>query len=114
MIFDDVVKLIPKSCLAEEHNAHINAISCAFYEALDTANYLSACEMSIANFTEPANHKKAMVAPDSHYWKGACDTEMNTLNKMQCWDIVDASTMPKDAELLTTKWILKLKFENGK
>ena len=28
MIFDDVVKLIPKSCLAEEHKAHVNAISC--------------------------------------------------------------------------------------
>ena len=40
--------------------------------------------------------------------------EMNTLNKMQCWDIVDASTMPEDAELIATKWVLKLKFENGK
>ncbi len=53
------------------------------------------------------------MVPDSHYWVGpggACDTEMNTLNKMKCWDIVDASTMPEDAELIATKWILKLKF----
>jgi len=114
ILFDDVVKLIPKSWLAEEHKAHVNAISCAFLEALDTAICLSATEMSIANFTEPANHKKAMKAPYSHYWKSACDTEMNTLNKMQCWDIVDASTMPEDAELIATKWVLKLKFENGK
>ena len=71
----------------------------------------------MVSHTEPANYKKAMMSPDSHYWVdpgGACDTEMNTLNKMKCWDIVDASTMPEDAELIATKWILKLKFENGK
>jgi hypothetical protein len=60
------------------------------------------------------NHKKVMMAPDSHYGKSVCDTEMNTLNKIQCWDIVDDSTIPEDTALIATKWVLKLKFENDK
>jgi hypothetical protein len=58
--------------------------------------------MSITHLTESVNHKKAMTDPDSHYWVGpggACDTEMNTLNKIQYWD---TSTIPEDAELITT------------
>ena len=30
MIFDDVVKLIPKIWLAQEHNAHVDAITALF------------------------------------------------------------------------------------
>ena len=56
MIFDDVVTIIPNSWFVEEHNAQVNAISCAFYETLDTANCLWACEMSIANFTVSASY----------------------------------------------------------
>ena len=61
MLFHDVVKLIPKSWLAKEHIAHVNAISCAFLEALDTACCMSAnIHNSIANYTEPANFKQAI------------------------------------------------------
>jgi hypothetical protein len=45
---------------------------------------------------------------------GSCDSEMSTLERMNCWEIVDESTMPPDAELIESKWVLKLKFENGK
>ncbi len=117
MIFDDVVKLVPKSWLSEEHKAHVHAINCDFYEVLNTVNCLSASEMSNSNFTEPVNYKKTMMSDDSHYWVGpggTCDTEMNTLNKMQFWDIVDDSTMSEDAEIIATKCILTLKFENDK
>ena len=58
MTFNDVVKLIPKSWLAEEHIAHVNAISCAYLETLDTACCMSASSVSIAKFTEPANFTK--------------------------------------------------------
>jgi hypothetical protein len=114
MLFDDVVKLIPKSWLAKEHIAHVNAISCAYLEALDTACCMSASSVSIANFTEPANFSKAMIAPDCKEWMDACDSEMATLERMKCWEIVDESTMPPDSELIDPKWVLKLKFENGK
>jgi hypothetical protein len=53
MLFNDVVKLIPKSWLADEHIAHVNALSCAYLEALDTACCMSASSVSITSFTEP-------------------------------------------------------------
>jgi hypothetical protein len=102
-MFNDVVKLIPKSWLAKEHIADVNAISCAYLEAFDTACCMSASSVSIANFTEPANFRKAMVAPDCKEWKDACDSEMGTLERMRCWEIVDESTMPPDAELIDPK-----------
>ena len=114
MIFKDVVKLTPKSRLAEEHKAHVNAISCAYLEALDTSCCMSASSVSIANYSEPANFSKAMMAPDCKEWKDAYDSEMSTLVRMKCWEEVDESTMPPDAELIDSKWVLNLKFENGK
>jgi hypothetical protein len=36
MLLNDVVKLIPKSWLAKEHIAHVNVVSCASLETLDT------------------------------------------------------------------------------
>jgi len=58
MLLNDVVKLIPKSWLAKEHIAHVNFVSCASLEALDTACCVSASSVSIANYTEPANFTK--------------------------------------------------------
>jgi hypothetical protein len=59
MLFNDGVKLIPKSWLAKELIAHVNAISCAYLEALDTACCMSVSSVSIAIFTEPANFTKS-------------------------------------------------------
>ena len=39
---------------------------------------------------------------------------MSTLKRMNCFEEVDESTMPSDAELIDAKWVLKLKFENDK
>jgi hypothetical protein len=62
MTLDDVVKLILKCWLAKEHDMKLTSmhICCAYYEALDTANY-SSNEISIANFTEPATNKLVLV-----------------------------------------------------
>ena len=69
---------------------------------------------SIANYTESANFEQAMTAPDNKEWKIACDAEMSTLKRMNCFEEVDESTMPSDAELIDAKWVFKLKFENVK
>ena len=58
MLLNDVVKLTPKSWLAKEHIAHVNAISCAYLEALDTACCVSVSRVSIAKYTEPENFQK--------------------------------------------------------
>ena len=73
------LKLLPKSWLAKEHIAHVNAISCVFLEALDTSCCMSVISVSIANYTEPANFTKAMMTPDNKEWKDACDSKMSTL-----------------------------------
>ena len=37
---------------------------------------MSASSVSIANYTEPANFAKAMMAPDNKEWKDASDSKM--------------------------------------
>jgi hypothetical protein len=69
MTFNDVVKLILKSWLAEEHIAHVNAISCAYLETLDTDSCISVSSVLIAHFTESANFTKSMMDPDCKEWK---------------------------------------------
>ena len=55
MLFNHVVKFMPKSLLAiKEHIAHVNATSCAYLEALGTASCMSASSVSTANYVEPA------------------------------------------------------------
>ena len=39
---------------------------------------MSATSVSIANYTEPANFTKAMMAPDNKEWKDACDSKKST------------------------------------
>ena len=63
MLLNDVVKLIPKSWLAKEHIAHVNFVSCASLEALDTACCESASSVSIANYTETANLTHSEIFP---------------------------------------------------
>ena len=108
MLFNDVVKLIPKSWLADEHITHVNALSCAYLETLDTSCCMSVSSVSIANFTEPANFTKSMMVPDNKEWKDTYDSEMGTLERMKCSEIVDESTMTPDTELIDPKWVLKL------
>ena len=60
-----LVNVIPKCWHANEHEAHVNAICCAHYEALDTANF-SSNEISIVDFTEPATCKVVLV--QGHKW----------------------------------------------
>ena len=74
------LKLIPKSWLAKEHIAHVDTISCAYLEALDTVCCMSVSSVSVANFTESANFTKAMIAPDCKEWKDACDSKISTLD----------------------------------
>ena len=75
---------------------------------------MSASSVSIANYTKPANFTKTMIAPDHKEWKDTCELKMSTLERMKCWKVVDESTMPRDAELIYPKWVLEVKFENGK
>jgi hypothetical protein len=114
MTSNDVVKLIPESWLVEEHIAHVNGINCAYLESLDTTSCMSTRSVSIAHFTEPAKFTKTMMDPDGKEWKDVCESEMGTLERMKCWQVVDKSTMSPDAELIDPKWVLKLKFENDK
>ena len=116
LLFNDAVKLIPKCWLAKEHIAHLNVISCAYLEALDTASCVSASSLSTANFTEPATYEQAITAYDNLQWKDACDAKIGALEapEMKCWVAGDESTMPPDAELTDSKWVLQLKYEHGK
>ena len=69
---------------------------------------MSVSSVSIASFTESAKFTKAMMAPDNKEWKDACDSEMGTLERMKCWEIVDESTMSPDAELIDLSGFLNL------
>ncbi len=68
MLFNDVVKLIPKSWFTKEHIAHVNTINCVFLESLDTSCCMSVSNISITHYTEPANFTNAMISPDCKGW----------------------------------------------
>jgi transposase InsO family protein len=54
----------------------------------------------------PVNYKASLSRPDRDKWKGAEDTELSTLERMEAWEIVD---MPAYCRLLPTQWVYDLK-----
>jgi hypothetical protein len=105
---NDGVKLIPKSWFGKEHIAHVNGISCVYLEELDTVCCKSVSNVSIPTF-RVRKFYKTMTTPDEIEWMAVCDSEMGTLERMKCWEVVDESMLPPDVELMILSGFL----ENG-
>jgi len=60
----------------------------------------------------PSNLQEALAAPDAHEWKRAMDEEVQALQKMETWRLVE---LPLGRKAMPGKWLYKLKTDvNGR
>lgn len=68
-------------------------------------------------FTTPKDYFHAVDperTPDYREWIEAIRKEYHLLaHTMGCWEVVDISALPEDANLIGVKWVFKIKFKNG-
>jgi hypothetical protein len=74
-------------------------------EDKESVNLASAAE-------EPTSYRSALTSVHSAKWKSAMESEISSLMENSTWTL---TTLPKDAKVVGSKWIYKLKLdENGK
>lgn len=120
--FNDILKLIPKSWsnsqahLAEETVnedliMHVEAAALIAHITTDRA------PINSTSFTTPKDYFHAvdpLRTPDYKEWIEAIRKEYYLLDQtMGCWEVVDISSLPANANLIGVKWVFKIKFKNG-
>jgi hypothetical protein len=58
---------------------------------------------------DPLTFKQAMALPDADEWLKATDDEIQSLNEIETWDLVD---MPSGRKPIGTKWVFKRKYKS--
>jgi Reverse transcriptase (RNA-dependent DNA polymerase) len=68
------------------------------------------CAMKSKVVTEdmPATGE-ALKSSDAENWMRAIHDELNSLEQMGTWDVVDRIEVPRDAKILPSKFVLKIK-----
>jgi histone deacetylase 1/2 len=54
-------------------------------------------------------YHEAMVADDAEYFHEAMEVEISTLSEIDCWDVVERSTVPKHRKVIPGTWAFKRK-----
>jgi hypothetical protein len=72
------------------------------------AQFPSALKASKADPDSPS-FQEAMTGPYREEFLEAMRTEVNELESHQCWDVIDASTVPEGAKVIPTMWVFKIK-----
>lgn len=118
--FEDALTLIPKSWAKGQSQPNVHEVLLASVENAALNAHIANSSSSTAKngkYTTPKDFATAidpLVTPDYREWREATTSEYNLLNKeMKCWEEMDMKDLPPDANLLGTKWVLKLKFQNG-
>lgn len=65
---------------------------------------------SKSQLSEPKDYTQAVNSPDSHLWSEAMNSEMDSVNRNCTWRLC---TLPSGANLITTKWVYKVKVEQS-
>ena len=63
-------------------------------------------DRSLIDLDEPANYSEAMAGPESAKWKGAMDSEIQSMYDNQVWNLVD---LQPGRKTVGCKWIFKKK-----
>jgi hypothetical protein len=119
LLFDDVLKLLPKSWFRRMHEANIAAAHMALAGAAHAVCFGSEgkperpAPEDWCHFTQPTTHRGIANAPDKEYWHKAQWKEILTMEKMGCWEVMSIKELPDGAETIGCKWVLKLKFRDG-
>jgi hypothetical protein len=75
-----------------------------FHITVDGDELLS--DRTLVNLDEPANYSEAMAGPEAAEWKGAMDSEIQSMYDNQVWNLVDPQPGRKT---VGCKWIFKKK-----
>ena len=73
---------------------------------------------SLGKIVEPTNLKEALASPHSQQWIDAMNKELESLQALKTWEVVDASTTTPSSttskQAVGSKWVYKVKYdENG-
>jgi hypothetical protein len=61
---------------------------------------------------EPLSYEEAIRRPDADKWKSAMNDELESMAKINVWELVDR---PTDTNIVSNKWIHKIKrFPDGR
>jgi len=61
---------------------------------------------AVESVAVPKSYQEAVTGPQGNEWKKGIQEEMNSLNKMKTWDLVE---LPKGRRALGSKWVLTIK-----
>ena len=65
-------------------------------------------------YTEPKTPKAVLNASDVALWKLAMNKEIHLLQDvMGCWEVMNISDLPSNANLIGCKWVYKVKFREN-
>ena len=73
-------------------------------DILDTTALLA---IDDKKFIEPRNYKEIFLMNDKDMWLKAVDEELNNMKRMRVFTIINK--VPKDANIISTRWVLKYK-----
>nr|GEW26333.1 retrotransposon protein, putative, Ty1-copia subclass [Tanacetum cinerariifolium] len=68
--------------------------------------YIDDEEYELEDLNEPANHKAALLDPESDKWRDAMNVEMQSMKDNKVWDLVD---LPPNDKIVGSKWLFKKK-----
>ena len=71
-----------------------------------TGDWWNVASVAITEEEEPKDMKEAMNSSKWSHWKEATDNECKSLKVNKTWDLVK---MPKDKNIVTCKWVFKVK-----
>ena len=114
--FGEVMKLLPKSWERDQAIADLKALRSAFFAAVADAEKVPNPKMHQCKFTEPKGYYDAeRNSPDFiTHWKPSFDSEFYTLDQVKkCWVVVDISSLPPNANILSNMWVNKIKYRHG-
>ena len=61
------------------------------------------------DITLPQSYEQAVHGPYARQWKKAIKSEVQSLKDRKVFELVDRSSLPKNANVITAKWVFKVK-----
>ena len=65
--------------------------------------------MTVFGVYEPGSYKDAITCPDADKWRDSMDLEYKALIRLEAFEIVDKSEVPKGSKVISSKWVFKVK-----
>ena len=66
----------------------------------------------VSHHVTPKHYGEAMRSVDSNEWKIAIQQELQSIAKMNCYQVIDIKDLPKNANVIGYQWVFKIK-KNG-